>query len=211
MAAWCALSLERERALTQGAVRELTGSRSPRRSAVITVLDAIFRSAREGEAVRIATRRLQIDGIEVKTGVGTKSATSTAVELTDGSLIPTRTIVATIGNGPNPLVEVLGLDMHWGRIKTDRFMRVPGHDGLWAIGDAAEIPLVEHPAEDLSFPKIISGRIGGGVQPGWGWRRWRQSVELLDVTAHLSVMPSACALDCNTPHKRKEFAAGASR
>jgi hypothetical protein len=23
------------------------------------------------------------------------------------------------------------------------------------------------------------------------------------------VMPSACALDCNTPHRRKEFAAGA--
>ena len=95
-----------------------------------------------------ATRRLQIDGIEVKIGIGTKSATSSAIELTDGSLIPTRTIVATIGNGPNPLVEALGLDMHWGRIKTDRFMRVPGHDGVWAVGDAAEIPLVEQPAED---------------------------------------------------------------
>ena len=40
------------------------------------------------------------------TGVGTKSATSTAVELADGSLIPTRTIVATIGNGPHPLVAI---------------------------------------------------------------------------------------------------------
>jgi len=97
-----------------------------------------------------ATRRLQIHGIEVKTGVGTKAATSTAVELTDGSIIPTRTIVATIGNGPNPLVATLGLDMHWGRIKTDRFMRVPGHEGLWAVGDAAEIPLVDHPAEEPS-------------------------------------------------------------
>ncbi|MGC2409230.1 MAG: FAD-dependent oxidoreductase [Methyloceanibacter sp.] len=95
-----------------------------------------------------ATRRLQMHGIEVKTGVGTKAATSTGVELTDRSLIPTRTIVATIGNGPNPLVEALGLDMHWGRMKTDRFMRVPGRDGVWAIGDAAEIPLVEQPAED---------------------------------------------------------------
>ncbi|MGB2932649.1 MAG: FAD-dependent oxidoreductase [Methyloceanibacter sp.] len=95
-----------------------------------------------------ATRRLRKNGIDVKTGIGTKSATSTAIELTDNSIIPTRTIVATIGNGPNPLVESLGLDMHWGRIKTDRFMRVPGHDGVWAIGDAAEIPLVEQPAED---------------------------------------------------------------
>jgi NADH:quinone reductase (non-electrogenic) len=95
-----------------------------------------------------ATRRLQIHGIEVLTGVGTKSATGTAVELTDGRIIPTSTIVATIGNGPHQLVETLGLDLHWGRIKTDRFMRVPGHDGLWALGDAALIPLVDDPGED---------------------------------------------------------------
>lgn len=95
-----------------------------------------------------ATRRLTIHGIEVLTGVGTKSATGTAVELTDGRIIPTSTIVATIGNGPHRLVSTLGLDMQWGRIKTDRFMRVPGHDGVWALGDAALIPLVEHPGED---------------------------------------------------------------
>ena len=45
--------------------------------------------------------------------------------------------------------------MHWGRIKTDRFMRVPGHDGVWALGDAALIPLVEHPGED---PRIMPPR-----------------------------------------------------
>ncbi|MEX1059713.1 MAG: FAD-dependent oxidoreductase [Methyloceanibacter sp.] len=95
-----------------------------------------------------ATRRLQIHGIEVMTGVGTKSATGTAVELTDGRIIPTSTIVATIGNGPHRLVESLGLDMHWGRIKTDRFMRVPGLDGVWALGDSALIPLVDNPGED---------------------------------------------------------------
>jgi len=95
-----------------------------------------------------ATRRLQIHGIEVLTGVGTKSATGTAVELTDGRIIPTSTIVATIGNGPHRLVEMLGLDLHWARIKTDRFMRVPGYDGVWALGDAALIPLVDDPGED---------------------------------------------------------------
>jgi NADH:ubiquinone reductase (H+-translocating) len=95
-----------------------------------------------------ATKRLSMHGIEVKTGIGTKSATSTAVELADGSIIPTRTIVATIGNGPHRLVESLRLDMKWGRIKTDRFMRVADHDGVWALGDAALIPLVEQPADD---------------------------------------------------------------
>jgi len=95
-----------------------------------------------------ATRRLTIHGIEVLTGVGTKSATGTAVELTDGRIIPTSTIVATIGNGPHALVSTLGLDLQWGRIKTDRFMRVPGQDGVWALGDAALIPLTDSPGEN---------------------------------------------------------------
>ena len=95
-----------------------------------------------------ATQRLRMHGIEVKTGIGTKSATSTGVELADGSIIPTRTIVATIGNGPHRLVESLNLDMQWGRIKTDRFMRVAEHDGVWAAGDAALIPLVEQPSDE---------------------------------------------------------------
>src|SRR6478736_6031263 len=95
-----------------------------------------------------ATQRLRMHGIEVKTGIGTKSATSTGVELADGSIIPTRTIVATIGNAPHRLVESLNLDMQWGRVKTDRFMRVAEHDGVWAAGDAALIPLVEQPSDD---------------------------------------------------------------
>jgi NADH dehydrogenase len=95
-----------------------------------------------------ATRQLQQHGVEVMTGVGTKTATGTAAELADGRVIPTSTIVATIGNGPHRLVEALGLDMKWGRIKTDRFMRVPGRDGVWALGDAALIPLIDAPGED---------------------------------------------------------------
>jgi NADH dehydrogenase len=95
-----------------------------------------------------ATRQLQQHGVEVMTGVGTRTATGTAAELTDGRVIPTSTIVATIGNGPHRLVEALGLDMKWARIKTDRFMRVPGLDGVWALGDAALIPLIDAPGED---------------------------------------------------------------
>ena len=95
-----------------------------------------------------ATKQLGKQGIEVLTSVGTKSASSTGVELTDDRIIQASTIVATIGNGPHPLVSLLGLDMQWGRIKTDRFMRVPGQDNVWALGDAALIPLVDNPTED---------------------------------------------------------------
>jgi NADH dehydrogenase len=95
-----------------------------------------------------ATKQLQKNGVEVLTGIGTKSATATGVELTNGRIINTSTVVATIGNGPHPLVQTLGLDLHWGRIRTDRYMRVPGQDHVWALGDAALIPLNDNPQED---------------------------------------------------------------
>ena len=62
---------------------------------------------------------------------------------------------------------------------------------------------------NLSFPKITSGRIDDAVQPRSELRRWRQTVGQLDVMAHPSAMPSACALDCNTLHRRKESVGGA--
>jgi NADH:ubiquinone reductase (H+-translocating) len=95
-----------------------------------------------------ATQQLRKQGIEVMTGIGTKSATSTGVELTNGRIINSSTIVATIGNGPHQLVEMLGLDLKWGRIQTDRYMRVPEHNHVWALGDAALIPLNDNPQED---------------------------------------------------------------
>jgi NADH dehydrogenase len=95
-----------------------------------------------------ATKQLCRNGIEVLTGIGTKSATATGVELTNGRVINASTVVATIGNGPHPLVQTLGLDLHWGRIRTDRYMRVPGHEHVWALGDAALIPLNDNPQED---------------------------------------------------------------
>ena len=95
-----------------------------------------------------ATQQLRSQGIEVLTGVGTKSATNTGVALTNGATLNSSTVVATIGNGPHPLVQKLGLDLHWGRIVTDRFMRVQGHDHVWALGDAALIPLNDNPQED---------------------------------------------------------------
>ena len=100
------------------------------------------------ELADYATKNLGTNGIEVLTSIGTKSATSTGVELTDGRIINASTVVATIGNGPHPLVQALGLDMHWGRIRTDRYMQVPGHDHVWALGDAALIPLNDNPQED---------------------------------------------------------------
>lgn len=79
-------------------------------------------------------------GIEFLLGHGIKSAAATALELDDGTIIETVTIVAAIGNGPTELVRSLDLELARGRIVTAPDMRVPGHEGVWAIGDCAAIP-----------------------------------------------------------------------
>src|ERR1017187_2300952 len=101
-------------------------------------------------------------------------------------------------------LETTGID------STDHVVEVGSVDLLsdGSIGRYQEY-LIKPPC--LSLPKIISGRIGDAVQPSSEWRQWRQIVGRLDARGHLSVMPSACALDCNTSHRRKEFAAGAPR
>ncbi|WP_071795476.1 FAD-dependent oxidoreductase [Natronohydrobacter thiooxidans] len=92
-------------------------------------------------------RSFEKRGIEVRLRTGIREATGTAIETTDGELIGTRTLVATIGNAPSPLVARLALPNERGRLRADRTLRVEGHDNVWALGDAALIPLVETPSE----------------------------------------------------------------
>ena len=94
-----------------------------------------------------AQEKLERRGVKVRLGVGTKAATARRLSLTDGSVIETRTIVATVGNVPHPLVEGLGLEFDKGRIVVDRYLRAKGHDNVWAVGDVALIPLVDAPSE----------------------------------------------------------------
>lgn len=98
-----------------------------------------------------AKKQLEKQGIEVMTGVGVNSATVNSAELSTGEVIPTRTVLATIGTGPNPLVKELGLELQWGKIKVDRCMRVPGHENVWALGDAALIPMNDDPSDRHDF------------------------------------------------------------
>lgn len=94
-----------------------------------------------------AQKFLEKKGVEVMLGTGVKEATGTQIETTAGDVIGTRTVVATIGNAPSALVRNMGLPNQHGRIKTDRTMRVEGFRNLWALGDAALIPLRDNPTD----------------------------------------------------------------
>jgi NADH dehydrogenase len=90
-------------------------------------------------------------GIEVRLRTGIREATGTAIVTTDGEVIGTRTLVATIGNAPSPLVARLDLPNERGRVRTDRTLRVEGRPDIWALGDAAQIPLVDAPSQRNHF------------------------------------------------------------
>ena len=85
-------------------------------------------------------------GIEVRLGTGVREATGTAIVTSTGEIIGTRTVVATIGNAPTPMVAKLDLPNDRGRVRTDRALRVEGRGNVWALGDAALIPLVDAPS-----------------------------------------------------------------
>ncbi|MCR6632899.1 MAG: FAD-dependent oxidoreductase [Magnetospirillum sp.] len=108
-----------------------------------------------------AHRVLHGRGIEFMLGHGVKAAAATALELDDGTIIDTMTVVATIGNGPTPLARELGLKMEHGRIVTEPDMRVPDFDNVWAIGDAASTPLArsDRPAPPTAQAAVREGEI----------------------------------------------------
>jgi NADH dehydrogenase len=87
-----------------------------------------------------AANELRSRGIEILLDVKCKAATAEHVFLSSGVAIPTRTLISTVGNAPNPLLRTLPCRTERGRLVTDATLKVPGYDGLWALGDCAAVP-----------------------------------------------------------------------
>ena len=88
-----------------------------------------------------AVRELRVRGIEIRTQTTLEAVTATTAKLSDGEVVPTRTLVWTAGVEPNPVIAELGLPLSdKGRIVTDSRLQVPGFDNVWAIGDGAAVP-----------------------------------------------------------------------
>ncbi|MEV5342678.1 NAD(P)/FAD-dependent oxidoreductase [Streptomyces sp. NPDC052676] len=89
---------------------------------------------------RSALEVLQRRGIEVSLGVSIEKAGPEEVTFTDGRVIPTRTLIWTAGVVASPLIATLGAETVRGRLAVTAEMTVPGHDGVFALGDAAAVP-----------------------------------------------------------------------
>ncbi len=80
-------------------------------------------------------------GVEIHVGTTLDSIVDGVARLSDGSELPTDTLVWTAGVRANPLLARLGLPLdERGRVRVDATLRVEGHERVWALGDCARVP-----------------------------------------------------------------------
>ncbi|MEA2482023.1 MAG: hypothetical protein QOJ07_3945, partial [Thermoleophilaceae bacterium] len=92
--------------------------------------------------VEFGMQRMRELGVEVMTDTKVAAATPEEVHLSNGDVIPTRTIISAVGTKVPPIVTSLSVPKdERGRVKTDRNINVEGYDDLWAGGDSAAVPL----------------------------------------------------------------------
>jgi NADH dehydrogenase len=130
-----------------------------------------------------AARELESRGVEIHVGTTLDSTGLHEVVLSDGTRIPTRTLVWTAGVLPNPLVAELGLPLdERGRVVVDELLRVREH--VWALGDCARVPntKADHPdpptcQHALRQARRLAKNIAGEPQP-YGYRMLGQVATL---------------------------------
>ena len=86
-----------------------------------------------------AQEKLSDRKVEFRLGVKVTGVTERGVELSDGTLLPARTLIWTAGTAPCPLLDSVNCKKERGRIVVNEFLEVPGYPGVWALGDCASI------------------------------------------------------------------------
>jgi NADH dehydrogenase len=87
-----------------------------------------------------AQQKLTRRGIELHLGKKVKSFSNGAVELSDGTSIPSANLIWTAGTAPNPLLDCLPCPRERGRLVVNEFLEVPQWPGVWSLGDCAMVP-----------------------------------------------------------------------
>lgn len=88
---------------------------------------------------RYAQTRMTERGVVFRLKTRLRDAKPGLVVLTDGE-IPAETLVWTAGVAPNPVIKSLPLEKDKrGALIVDDSLAIPGHAGLWALGDCAAV------------------------------------------------------------------------
>jgi len=104
-------------------------------------------------------KKLAERGVEIRVNTRVTAVRDGNVELNDGTVIRTNTLIWTAGTSPHPLCGLLPCDTDRGRIKVNEFMEVEGWPGVWALGDCASVP---DPATGKPYPPTAQHAIRQG-------------------------------------------------
>lgn len=98
--------------------------------------------------------------VEIRLNTKVACVDDHAVYLSDGSCIPTQTVIWTAGTSPNPLVEMLPCQQDRGRIVANEYLELPGWPGVWALGDCASVldSKTGHPFPPTAQHAVRQGR-----------------------------------------------------
>jgi NADH dehydrogenase len=89
------------------------------------------------ELVDYAMEVLSNKGVEFKIATAIKECTPEGVILADGEEIKSGTVIWTGGVRGNHLIEEAGFEAMRGRVKVDEFLRAPGHENIFIVGDGS--------------------------------------------------------------------------
>jgi NADH dehydrogenase len=88
-----------------------------------------------------AAKELAGRGVEIHVSTTLESYDGNEAVLSNGTRIPTRTLVWTAGVKASPELSVFGMPLEErGRVRVDPFLRVEGHERVWSLGDCAAVP-----------------------------------------------------------------------
>lgn len=91
------------------------------------------------ELVDYAMDVLGKKGIEFKIATPIKQCTPDGVLLATGEEIKAKTVIWAAGVRGNSIVEKAGFEVMRGRVKVDEYLRAPGHENVFVVGDCALI------------------------------------------------------------------------
>ncbi len=91
------------------------------------------------ELVNYAMDVLEKKGIEFKIATPIKQCTPDGVFLANGEEIKSKTVVWAAGVRGNSIVENAGFEVMRGRVKVDEYLRAPGYENVFVVGDCALI------------------------------------------------------------------------
>src|ERR1051325_149619 len=115
------------------------------------------------ELAEFALLKLRNSGLEVMLDSRVIGATEDSVKISDGNIIPTKTIVWSGGVVPNPLISKLHScehDIKSGRIVVDQYLEIPKYKGVYALGDCA---FITDPKTGNPYPPTAQHAIREGV------------------------------------------------